>query len=101
MKSLYQGVRVYYQGKHRGMGTYKTKEEAVLANQVARNCIAATKDSVLSIEESAEIAKLAKEAARKAVSEMMGVSEAAVQRRLTKASPIGVTQKPSGSWVSQ
>ena len=42
---------MYYQGKHRGMGTYKTKDEAALANNTARNFIAATKNSFLSPEE--------------------------------------------------
>ena len=65
-----QEVIVCYQGKPRNMGTYRMKAEAALANKVARNMLAATKNSVLSTEESAEIAKLAKEAASKAVSEM-------------------------------
>jgi hypothetical protein len=52
------------------MGTYKTKDEATLANKVARNFLAATRSSILSPEESKENAKLAKEAASNLVSEM-------------------------------
>ena len=79
------------------MGTYRTKAEAALANKVARNFIAATKNSVLSIEESAEIAKLAKEAASKAVSEMMGNSEKHTAQ--AGKDTVGIRQIQSGNWV--
>jgi len=65
-----QTVILNYQGKQRGMGTYRMKAEAVLANKVARNMLATTKNSVLSTEESMQNVKLAKETASKAVSEM-------------------------------
>ena len=70
LHSSLQAVIVSYQGKQRGFGTYKTKDEAALANKVARNFIAATKNSVLGKEECMQNVKLAKEAASKAVSEM-------------------------------
>lgn len=60
------------------MGTYRLKDEATLANKVARNFLAATRSSLLSPEESMQNAKQAKAAASKAVSEMYssrGLSE--------------------------
>lgn len=100
------------------MGTYKTKDEAALA-KAARNFIAATKNSVLSIEESTENAKLAKEAALKAASGMIGdqsseehiktaaqalglekaVSKALSSKKTTSKDTVGVRHSRSGNWV--
>ena len=100
------------------MGTYKTKDEAALANQAARNFIAATKNSFLSPEESTENAKLAKEAALKAASEMTrqsseehiktaaqalglekAVSKALSSKKTTSKDTVGVRHSRSGNWV--
>jgi len=56
-------VMVYYQGSHRGIGTFQTLEQATLASEVARSMIKKDKGQQLSAEDCERNFKLAKEAA--------------------------------------
>ena len=56
-------VRVFYQGKDRGIGTFQTLEAATLANEIARNMLKKSKFLQLSTEDSERNFKIAKEAA--------------------------------------
>ena len=60
-------VQIYYQGSHRGIGTFQTLEQATLANEIARSMFKKSTSSVLLNEQEIEAIK---RAAVKGVSEM-------------------------------
>ena len=72
---------------------FSSLDQATLANKVARNMLEVTKNSILSPEESMQNIKLAKEAARKAISEMESQSSEEYKTAAQASKPQGSNKK--------
>lgn len=58
-----QGLKIRYHGKDRWIGTYERRDDAILANTIARQWLDTTRDSKLTDKEIELCVKLAKDAA--------------------------------------